>query len=198
MRHAWAGTCQSCEGCILPDGHRGKHKLGDMLEEEYEVEDIVAERSLPEGAHAPTTPPLLFARVSHAPWVRSGIEYLVTWKGWPADDCTWESESTLEGCKLILKRWHSHQKQLQAPARGPPAKKPEEPPEDDGQEWQHEGHEWIGAFVARPFGRNVAVVGRIDKWLPPARNSTVEVASCQGPYQATTEQRDQSGLLPGP
>ena len=44
---------------------------------------------------------------------------------------------------------------------GAPAEPP--PPEYD---WQTSGHEWIGAFVARTFGKRTAV-GRITKWVPP-------------------------------
>ena len=54
----------------------------------------------------------------------------------------------------------------QEPEPSPPAEEPEEPSEDDGQEWQYDGHEWIGVFVARSFGRAIAV-GQIYKWLPP-------------------------------
>ena len=43
---------------------------------------------------------------------------------------------------------------------GAPAEPP--PPEYD---WQTSGHEWIGAFVARTFGKRTAV-GRITKWVP--------------------------------
>ena len=44
--------------------------------------------------------------------------------------------------------------------------------EDDKQtgveeyEWQTTGHEFLGRFVAREFGRKVAI-GNISKWLPP-------------------------------
>ena len=31
--------------------------------------------------------------------------------------------------------------------------------------WQAEGHEWVGLFVARMFGKRTAV-GRIKKWVP--------------------------------
>ena len=44
---------------------------------------------------------------------------------------------------------------------GAPAEPP--PPEYD---WQTSGHEWIGAFVARTFGKRTAV-GKITKWVPP-------------------------------
>ena len=37
------------------------------------------------------------------------------------------------------------------------------PPEYD---WQTSGHEWLGAYVARMFGKRTAV-GRITKWVPP-------------------------------
>ena len=33
-------------------------------------------------------------------------------------------------------------------------------------EWQTTGHEFLGRFVARPFGRSIAI-GNISKWLPP-------------------------------
>jgi hypothetical protein len=32
-------------------------------------------------------------------------------------------------------------------------------------EWQTSGHEWLGAYVARMFGKRTAV-GRITKWVP--------------------------------
>ena len=42
--------------------------------------------------------------------------------------------------------------------------------EDEAQveeyEWQTTGHEFLGRFVAREFGRKVAI-GNISKWLPP-------------------------------
>ena len=135
QRRTWVGTCQSCEGCILPDGHRGKHKLGDMEEEEYEVEDIVAERVQPGGAcaHLHRAAPRLHVPNTQ-PWHRAGVEYLVTWKGWPAEDCTWEPEASLAGCKLLLKRWRSAQQKLEAtapptePKLEPEAPKPKPPP----------------------------------------------------------------------
>ena len=39
---------------------------------------------------------------------------------------------------------------------------------DDGAEyaWQTAGHEFLGRFVARPFGRSIAI-GNISRWLPP-------------------------------
>ena len=33
-------------------------------------------------------------------------------------------------------------------------------------EWKTTGHEFLGRFVARPFGRSIAI-GNISKWLPP-------------------------------
>ena len=33
-------------------------------------------------------------------------------------------------------------------------------------EWQTSGHAWLGAYVARMFGKRTAV-GRITKWVPP-------------------------------
>ena len=40
----WVGACTVCDGCVLPAGHRGKHKVAEMEEEEYEVELIISER----------------------------------------------------------------------------------------------------------------------------------------------------------
>ena len=40
----WVGACTLCDGCILAAGHRGKHKVAEMEEEEYEVELILSER----------------------------------------------------------------------------------------------------------------------------------------------------------
>ena len=37
----------------------------------------------------------------------TGPEYLVKWKGWPAEDSTWEGEGTLAGCPKVLERWRA-------------------------------------------------------------------------------------------
>ena len=57
----WVGACTVCDGCILAVGHRGKHKVAEMEEEEYEVELIISERQGRAG-NAPRT-----TRAPHAP-----------------------------------------------------------------------------------------------------------------------------------
>ena len=67
-------------------GHGGKCKVGSIAEEEYEVEDILAQRK------------------------RYGaMQYMVKWRGWPLEDCTWEAEDVLSGCPLILKAWRERE-----------------------------------------------------------------------------------------
>lgn len=84
QRRTWVGLCRACEGCILADGHRGKHKLGDMAEEEYEVEDIVAERVQPGGAcshfqrHSLIATPLTHAMVPRRHRVSRHVEGLAS------------------------------------------------------------------------------------------------------------------------
>ena len=57
----WVGACTVCDGCILAAGHRGKHKVAEMEEEEYEVELIISERrgragGAPRTTRAPRAP----------------------------------------------------------------------------------------------------------------------------------------------
>ena len=58
--------------CILHARHAGACKVGDVGEEDYEVESILDQRG-------------------------SGraLKYLLKWKGWPAEDSTWEPKSAL-------------------------------------------------------------------------------------------------------
>ena len=35
------------------------------------------------------------------------------------------------------------------------------------EQWQTEGHEWLGRRVARPFGKTKVFLGNITKWIPP-------------------------------
>ena len=69
----WAGLCTACNGCVLHVGHAGACKIGEVEEEEYEMERIIAQRS-----------------------TRKGTEYLVKWIGWPAEDSTWEFEKAFK------------------------------------------------------------------------------------------------------
>ena len=60
----WAGGCSN-PACVLPKGHREACKETAMSEEDYEVECITDQRRTPDG-----------------------LEYLVKWVGWPAEDST--------------------------------------------------------------------------------------------------------------
>ena len=33
------------------------------------------------------------------------VEYLIEWKGWPAEMASWEPESSLDDCPLVLRAW---------------------------------------------------------------------------------------------
>ena len=107
----WVGACTLCEGCILAAGHRGKHKVADMKEEEYEVELIISERrGRTDGAHRATRAPHAPGRCETEtdPLAHSaGSEYLVKWKGWPQDDATWEAAPTLANCPKVLQAWRA-------------------------------------------------------------------------------------------
>ena len=48
--------------------------------------------------------------------------------------------------------------------RSAPLEEPQTPPPE--YDWQTTGHEWLGVWVARPFGRSTAI-GQITKWVPP-------------------------------
>ena len=69
---SWVGICTRTDGCILHARHAGACKVGDVGEEDYEVESILDQRG-------------------------SGraLKYLLKWKGWPAEDSTWEPKSAL-------------------------------------------------------------------------------------------------------
>lgn len=45
MAREWVGACALMRGCVLQVGHAGECKLGDVAEEEYEVERIVDQRA---------------------------------------------------------------------------------------------------------------------------------------------------------
>lgn len=91
----WAGICQKTPGCIRAHKHGGRCKVGQVEEEDYEVECIRDERQGADG---------------HA-------QFLIKWKGWPEEDSTWEAEATLAGCPLILKAWKKLQAQPASKAR---------------------------------------------------------------------------------
>ena len=69
---SWVGICTRTDGCILQARHAGACKVGDVGEEDYEVESILDQRG-----------------------AGRALEYLVKWKGWPAEDSTWEPKSAL-------------------------------------------------------------------------------------------------------
>ena len=68
--------------CVRPHGHPGKCKSGYVSEEDYEVECITAERCR-----------------------KKKTEYLVKWKGWPAEDSTWEPAAALKSAPRKLAEW---------------------------------------------------------------------------------------------
>ena len=85
---------------------------------------------------------------------------------------------------------------------GAEAGAPAEPPSPE-YDWQTSGHEWIGTFVARTFGKRTAV-GRITKWVPP-RADTYAPGRPQGTYGLRVPASRfgyvpgaQGGLRPGP
>ena len=88
----WAGLCTACEGCVLHVGHAGECKIGEVEEEEYEMERIIAQRT-----------------------TKKGTQYLVKWVGWPAEDSTWESDQAFKdfGCMDTL-QVQSHPTRTQA------------------------------------------------------------------------------------
>ena len=90
---SWVGICTRTDGCILQARHAGACKVGDVGEEDYEVESILDQRG-----------------------AGRALEYLVKWKGWPAEDSTWEPKSALADCPDVLKEWAAQQ-----PAAPPPA-----------------------------------------------------------------------------
>ena len=90
---SWVGICTRTEGCILQARHAGACKVGDVGEEDYEVESILDQRG-----------------------AGRALEYLVKWKGWPAEDSTWEPKSALADCPDVLKEWAAQQPA--APPRG--------------------------------------------------------------------------------
>ncbi|EOD41673.1 hypothetical protein EMIHUDRAFT_194097 [Emiliania huxleyi CCMP1516] len=89
-RRAFVGCCARTDGCVLAAGHRGACHVAEMEEVDYVVEAIRDERE--RRGKLPTT------------------EYLVKWKGWPEEDCTWELEQTLASCPLILRAWRKARK----------------------------------------------------------------------------------------
>ena len=102
----WVGVCTLCEGCILAAGHKGKHKVAQMEEEEYEVEAIAAERPGRSGAACMPWPHPC-SKHPHTLGHVAGPEFLIKWKGWPAEDSTWESEAALVDCPKVLQSWRA-------------------------------------------------------------------------------------------
>ena len=94
-RRVFVGRCKSA-GCVLAFGHEGECKDGNMSEEDYEVEAIVAEKTV--------------SKVS---------KYLIKWKGWPEDDNTWEEEDALSNCQEILRAWQSRRKRRKSDGKVP-------------------------------------------------------------------------------
>ena len=81
----WHGSCKKRLDCVLPHGHRLRCKIVQTTqEEEYEVECVTGERS---GLHGP--------------------EFFVKWRGWPEEDSTWENETALVDCPLIMATWRA-------------------------------------------------------------------------------------------
>ena len=112
----WVGACTLCDGCILAAGHRGKHKVAEMEEEEYEVELILSERRGRAGG-GPAPRAARRCETETAPLVRSaGSEYLVKWKGWPLDDATWEAAPALANCPKVLQAWRARSAEASRPA----------------------------------------------------------------------------------
>eukprot|EP00966_Prymnesium_polylepis_P300004 6932829-Prymnesium_polylepis.1 len=70
--------------------HRGRCKVADVAEVDYEVEAILDERRLDETDETVET-----------------VEMLIKWKGWPREDSTWEPLSALSGCPGVLSAWRS-------------------------------------------------------------------------------------------
>ena len=81
----FVGVCQRTCGCVREARHRGRCKMGAIAEEEYEVEAILQESMGGDG----------------------DVAYLVKWRGWPLDDCTWEAEAALTSCPDVLKAWRA-------------------------------------------------------------------------------------------
>jgi len=90
----WMGRCTLTAGCVKHSKHRGKCKVVDMEEVEYEVEEVLDERVVAPKARKGGKAP------KHLP-----VEYFVKWKGWPIEDATWEPTSALKGCPEILRAW---------------------------------------------------------------------------------------------
>ena len=87
----WSGGCPR-SGCVLQKNHEGPCKVGDIADEDYEVEFIADERR-----------------------ERKKIFLLVKWRGWPESDNTWEPIETLRGCcDLALRVWKKLQTRLDA------------------------------------------------------------------------------------
>ena len=94
---SWVGICTRTDGCILHARHAGACKVGDVGEEDYEVESILDQRG-------------------------SGraLKYLLKWKGWPAEDSTWEPKSALADCpdvffpRSLRTPWELGEKRLMA------------------------------------------------------------------------------------
>ena len=76
---AWVGICTRTDGCILHARHAGACKVGDVGEEDYEVESILDQRG-----------------------AGRALKYLLKWKGWPAEDSTWEPKSALADCPDVF------------------------------------------------------------------------------------------------
>lgn len=84
MRRGWAGACTLLEGCVLQVGHAGACKLGDVAEEEYEVERIVDQRAKRGGR-------------------RGGKrEYLIKWLGFASPGCSCRMATASDVCGVGL------------------------------------------------------------------------------------------------
>ena len=82
-RRVFVGRCKNA-GCVLAFGHEGECKDGNMSEEDYEVEAIVAEKTV--------------SKVS---------KYLIKWKGWPSKYNTWEPLKHLTSLKAEIAAFES-------------------------------------------------------------------------------------------
>ena len=102
-RRVFVGQCK--HGCVLADGHKGECKDGNMSDEEYEVEAIVAEKAMSRGR----------------------TKFLIKWKNWPDDDNTWEEAHALGDCQEILREWQMRHKRKALEGESSGAKAPRVP-----------------------------------------------------------------------